>query len=219
MPRPRKWKPMAITQEDVDRSAALITNAVPEDLIELYGNRAEKWKECVAACELLLKKNPRNYIALLYVANILMERKHPIKALEYFNRATEIAPFLYPGWQGKGMCELRLRRLRAAQFSFGRCMETAPGDPFPICCIALVFYLKGSKDLAVKFLDDIVAIGKTNKPEILIHVRAMLEERMGLADEALMHYIESQMMSTEKDADTAFKIHTLASARDAQQES
>jgi tetratricopeptide (TPR) repeat protein len=209
---------MKVTEEDMQANVAKIGH-LPEDVIQLYVDRKTRWKECIAACEEILAQEPEHCAALIYLGNIYMERKQPIKALRYFTRVTEIAPLLHPGWQGKGMCEIHLRRLRAAQFSFGRFMETAPRQPFPVCCIALVFYLKGSKDLAIKFLDDIVATGNVDNPEVLIHIRAILEEKMGLADEALLHYIESQMMSKEKDADTAFKIHTLSSARGEREES
>lgn len=203
---------MTVTKEDVAASIAKI-GYLPPDVIELYVERKTKWKECLAASEEIIAREPEHCAALIYIGNIYQERGQPIKALRYFDRVTAITPLFYPAWQGKGMCELRLKRLRAAQFSFGRLMETAPNHPFPFCGIALVFFLKGSKDLAVTFLDDIVARGKVENPEILIHLRAMFEERMGLTEEALMHYIESQMMSKEKDPDTAFKIHTLAGAR------
>ena len=112
------------------------------------------------------------------------------------------------------MCELILGRMRAARFSFSRLMEFQPTEPFAYSCIALTYFLTGKKDAAVAFLDDILGTGLVTEPALMVRTRAMLEERMGLKDEAFIHYLETFMLLKGNDPGVGLKLRELSEKKE-----
>jgi tetratricopeptide (TPR) repeat protein len=213
MPRPKRWKPLEFTAADIKDNMARF-GTIPPDVIELFANRKKDAKKCLAACKRILEKEPNNSAVLLYMGIIFHEQGKRVTALRYLDRVTELTPLVYPAWRQKGMCQLELRRLRAARFSFGRLMEFTHGSSEAPSFIALTFYLGGKKEIALAFLDQVLETGNIEDPHVLLHLRAKMEEHMGNKNDALIHYIESAMLNkSEEKVTTALKIHELAAEK------
>lgn len=211
MARAKRWKPLRLTSEDIQEGKRRF-GTLPDSVITIFANRAKDPKAAVRACEEVLAREPENGIALLYMGILSFENKKYKKAISYFDQVCAITAFIYPAWEKKAMSELLLGRVRAARFSFGRCMELQPENALSYCGIAMTFFLQDARDSAIEFLDSVAQKRQLKDAETLLYVRALCEEQMGLKKEALLHYIESHMLGGERGSvQTTIKIRELAS--------
>lgn len=201
-----------INEENMEESIRRF-GAPPEELIELFKNRNTKAEECLAECERVLTEQSDLGAVLLYTGILLQERNQHAEALPYFVRVTEMSPLLHPGWQHRGMSEILLKDAIAAQESFMRLGQLLPNKAYPYCLIALAFYAQDKLPAGMYLLDLIAVSDKLDNEEksLLLQIRGMLEENIGDDHAALLHYIESQILSNKRDALTGLKIRELAS--------
>lgn len=189
---------------------------IPKEVIELFTNRKIKADECMKACKEILAREPRNAAIKLYIGIILFEAKQHAEALSYFVDITENVPMIYPAWQYRGMCESQLRNFADSRNSYLQLSILQPKDAYIMCFVALTFFMEDNPETAFYFLEEMLKNDRVEKPDVLVWFRAFLEEHMGNKEDALMHYIESQMMGGSKDEDSrlvSLKIHELASEK------
>ena len=69
--------------------------------------RNTKWKNSITLYEDILKKYPNNFLALNSLGVENMQRNNDDRALMYFNKATNVAPYNYKGFYNKGLWYLK----------------------------------------------------------------------------------------------------------------
>lgn len=84
---------------------------IPIILIAALGSlsfiRNTKWKNSITLYEDILKKYPNNFLALNSLGVENMQRNNDDRALMYFNKATNVAPYNYKGFYNKGLWYLK----------------------------------------------------------------------------------------------------------------
>lgn len=84
---------------------------IPIVLIALLSSvtfmRSSKWKSSIVLYEDIIKKYPDNFLALNSLGVENMMKNNDDKALQYFNHATNVAPFNYKGFYNRGLLYLK----------------------------------------------------------------------------------------------------------------
>lgn len=82
--------------------------------------RNTKWKNSITLYEDILKKYPNNFLALNSLGVENMQRNNDDRALMYFNKATNVAPYNYKGFYNKGLWYLKNNNPKKAIEEFNR---------------------------------------------------------------------------------------------------
>lgn len=184
-------------------------DSVPDEIIDAF--KAEKFDECLSACEKILSQNPTNKIALIYCGIINQERNEDEKALEYFNAVTEAMPNFRYVWQYKGISLLKIKEYDQAKEAFMSAIDLYKADASNWCFLAISAYLKGtddSKEAAFYVLDHCIDMVE-NKSMIPL-AKGILEQDDGRDQDALISYLQSQILAAENEKDvSAEKIGRL----------
>ncbi len=69
--------------------------------------RSDTWKTSIALYEDIIRKYPTNFLALNSLGVEYMMKGNHDKAIEYFNKATSIAPFNYKGFYNRALLHLK----------------------------------------------------------------------------------------------------------------
>src|SRR5690606_25954623 len=95
-------------------------------LLALFGvlsfSRMLAWRSAVHLYEDILRKYPDNFVALNSAGVENMMRNNDSKALEYLDRAVDVAPSNYKGYYNRGLLYLKNSRPREALESFNECL-------------------------------------------------------------------------------------------------
>ncbi len=213
------WQRLEISDEAVAHDLALLKQ-VPPDLVTLYKNQKDDGAEVIQACLLLLKKEPTQATALMFLAQIYMQRQDYVRCLRYARKLTTLTPCFYVGWQLRGMCELRLHKVPQGRNSFLALARLKPTDCFAYACVAISFYIQGKSTMALMLLNLFIDEQPIEDKQFLVWLKAYITEKQGNIDDALIHYIESQLMtpSEKRDWEVGHKIHELTMERRARKE-
>ena len=209
---PMEREPLIVTEEDVADNMKRI-GAVPENVVEMFKNREIQGAVCLAACNDILLRDPDNCTALLYKGIISVEQKEYVVAHDCLVKVTETVPLIHPAWFYRGLSELFLKETEAALDSFMRFTELSNHRAYPFCFIALSYHMQGETETALYVLDEVAKQEKFDGKEkgMILWTRGLLEEDTGDDSAALIHYIESRMMSPELNKEeTAAKIYELS---------
>src|SRR5690606_15240794 len=87
-----------------------------------YG-RIKVWKSAIHLYKDIIKKYPNEFIALNSAGVESMFLNEDLKALEYFDRAVEVAPRNYKGFYNRGLLYLKNGRPKDAILSFNEALD------------------------------------------------------------------------------------------------
>ncbi len=186
-------------------------DSVPDEVIADF--RVERFDECLSACEKILSQNPTNKIALIYTGIISQKRDEDEKALKYFDIVTEAMPNFPHIWEYKGHSLLKIKEYDRAKEAFMRSLDLNKKNASSWCFLALSVYLKGSdeaKEAAYYVLDRAHEI--VDQKGTLSLAKGILEEYDGRPDDALVSYMQSQILAPgEEKSVTAERIYKMLS--------
>lgn len=186
-------------------------DSVPDEVIADF--KEEKFDECFAACEKILTQNPTNKIALIYSGIISQKRDQDDLAVKYFDLVTEAMPNFPHIWEYKGHSLLKIKEYDLAKEAFMRSLDLNKSNAASWCFLALSVYLKGgeeSKEAAYYVLDHVQDMVKDKSALSL--AKGILEEYDGRPDDALVSYMQSQILaSAEEKSVTAERIYNMLS--------
>ena len=86
-------------------------------------NRITKWKSAISLYEDILKNYPNQFIALNSLGVEYMFANNDLEALNYFNKATSIAPKNYKGFYNRGLLFLKMNKPDLAIKSFNQTLQ------------------------------------------------------------------------------------------------
>lgn len=186
-------------------------DSVPDEVIADF--KASRFDQCLSACEKILSQNPTNKIALIYSGIINQERNEDEKAVQYFHAVTEAMPNFRYVWQYKGISQLKLKEYDPAKESFMAAIDLYKSDATNWCFLALSVYMKGTEDgkaAAFYVLDN--CYDMVEQKSMIPLAKGILEEHDGRDQDALISYMQSQILAPEDEKDvTAEKMHKLLS--------
>lgn len=184
-------------------------DSVPDEVVADF--KAERFDECLSACEKILSQNPTNKIALLYSGIINQERNEDEKALAFFNAVTEAMPKFRFAWQYKGMSLLKTKQYDDAKEAFMAAIDLYRPDAANWCFLALSVYMKGTEDgkaAAFYVLDN--CYDMVEQKSMIPLAKGILEEHDGRDFDALISFMQSQILAPESEKDvSAEKIGKL----------
>lgn len=184
-------------------------DSVPDEVIADF--KVEKFDECFDACAKILSQNPTNKIALIYSGIISQKRDQDELAVKYFNLVTEAMPNFPHIWEYKGHSLLKIKEYDLAKEAFMRSLDLNKGNAAAWCFLALSVYLKGgeeSKEAAYYVLGHVHDMVKDKSALSL--AKGILEEYDGRPDDALVSYMQSQILaSAEEKSVTAERIYNM----------
>jgi protein O-mannosyl-transferase len=135
---------------------------IPILLIAVLGTlsflRNTKWKSSITLYEDIIKKYPDNFLALNSLGVENMMRNNDDRALMYFNKATNVAPYNYKGFYNRGLLYLKNNNLKPAIEEFDKVLVMYQ---YPKAYVArasayysLMDYAKARKDAANALIKD-----------------------------------------------------------------
>ncbi len=186
-------------------------DSVADEVISDF--KAEKFDECLDACKKILLLNPTNKIALIYGGIISQKRDRDREALKYFDTVLESMPNFRHVWEYKGHSLLKIKEYDQAKESFMRSLDLNKNNAASWCFLALSVYLKGSeeaKEAAYYALDK--AQEMVDEKGTLVLAKGILEEYDGRPDDALVSYMQSQILASDEEKSvTAERIYNMLS--------
>jgi predicted Zn-dependent protease len=184
-------------------------DSVPDEVINDF--KVEKFDECLNACEKILSQNPTNKIALIYSGIISQKRDEDEKALKYFDEVLSLMPNFRYVWEYKGHSLLKIKEYDQAKQAFMRSLDLYKNNAAGWCFLALSVYLKGnedSKEAAYYVLDSVHDM--VDDKSALSLAKGILEEYDGRPDDALISYMQSQILAPGEEKEvTAERMYNL----------
>lgn len=184
-------------------------DSVPGEVINDF--KVEKFDECFSACEKILSQNPTNKIALIYSGIISQKRDEDDIALKYFDEVLTLMPNFRYVWEYKGHSLLKIKEYDQAKQAFMRSLDLYKNNAAGWCFLALSIYLKGnedSKEAAYYVLDSVHDM--VDDKSALSLAKGILEEYDGRPDDALISYMQSQILAPgEEKGVTAERMYNL----------
>lgn len=177
-------------------------DSVPDEVINDF--KVEKFDECFSACEKILSQNPTNKIALIYSGIISQKRDEDERALRYFDEVLSLMPNFRYVWEYRGHSLLKLKEYDQAKQSFMRSLDLYRNNAGGWCFLALSVYLKGnedSKEAAYYVLDSVHDM--VDDKSVLSLAKGILEEYDGRPDDALISYMQSQILAPGEEKDVS----------------
>lgn len=200
------------TQEAFDAQIKLL-HTMPHSVVSLFVNRATDPRACIAACDAILTEQPNCCMAYLYKGIVAEEAHDYAEALKNFTKVTEFVPLMWFGWQSRGRMELWHHDTIAARRSFTYAQRFGRTDGYTACLFAVTFYLEGNVAQTFEIVDTLIRDNVVDDPEYLVWFKGHIHEREGNTEEALLNYIEYQLMLNGNDdgkkAEIALKIFEL----------
>lgn len=169
----------------------------PEDhefdqvLTDLY--TAKQYTECVVACKEKLKEKPLNLQALLYMADISLEKHELDDCIHYCDtiiRGVDERIFYVWCWRGQALC-LQTKYDEAVD-SFEQSLKYNPAHSDTWSFLALTLFVQDKKAVAIQMLDMVEEKIAELKGCFTI-ARGYIERADGNRDEALMQFIQGSM--------------------------
>jgi tetratricopeptide (TPR) repeat protein len=182
-----KVQKITITLEEVEKDF----EKIPGNIKKLFIER--KHDLYLVECEKHIKSNPESKSIYIFKGIILEEKERYKEALKCLNIALENYPDFYILYKNKGHCYIYLKRYALARDSYREFLSFNNKDAEAWCYMSLCFYLLGKKDVALGLLDH--ALGETENKSIVSLLKGMLYENEEMDDDALISYVESQMLS------------------------
>jgi tetratricopeptide (TPR) repeat protein len=171
---------------------------LPDDLIENY--KKKEYEICVKKCNKILKHNPNNGMAYFYLGTIAENDKNYEDAVRYFRKVAEIEPRFYIVWDHLGQNYIELKKYKEALDAYQEIIGLVPHNANFWCSYALAAQELGDNCLALEALK----LGKTkvnDKGQSLMSFSiGVLEELAGNKDEALIHYVQSQIRAIDDES-------------------
>jgi predicted Zn-dependent protease len=184
-------------------------DSVPDEVINDF--KAEKFDECFNACGKILSQNPTNKIALIYCGIISQKKDEDEIALKYFDEVLSLMPNFRYVWEYKGHSLLKIKEYDQAKQSFMRSLDLYKNNAAGWCFLALSVYLKGnedSKEAAYYVLDSVHDM--VDDKSALSLAKGILEEYDGRPDDALISYMQSQILAPGEEKEvTAERMYNL----------
>ena len=163
---------------------------VDERLKELYS--LKEYDQCLEACKEKLTENPLNLQALIYSADIHHKQKDFEACIHYCDTIIRgVDDQISFAWLWRAQSQSALKQYEDAQESYDKAVMYDPTDIETWSFLALNFYMKGEKDIAMVLLDKIEK--KLEQPGAFAMVRGHIERADGNKDDAFMHFLEGEM--------------------------
>jgi len=124
-------------------------------------NRITKWQSAISLYEDILKNYPNQFIALNSLGVEYMFANNNLKALDYFNKATSIAPNNYKGFYNRGLLFLKMNKPDLAIKSFNQSLQLY-NYPKALIGRASAYYALNDLSKAINDANLVLSIEKSN---------------------------------------------------------
>jgi len=170
---------------------------LPEDLVENFKNK--EYDICKEKCGVILASDPNHGFAIFYIGRIAELEEDFETALIHYKRITEIEPRSFFVWRLMGEIYTRLEKHVEAYEAFTELISLIPHQASSWCMASISAQEMGDHKLAVGILK--MAQGKVDKEEqsIISVALGALHEIAGNKDEALVNYLNAQMVATDEE--------------------
>lgn len=164
---------------------------VPKNLAEAFSKRKlEIFEKEFIKCK---KLNPENKSVYMYKGIILEEQKQYEEAIKCFEIFFEQYPDFFPALKFKGSCYLSLEKYESARELCKEYLRFQIDDVEAWCYVIVSFYMEGKREVAMGLLD--YALLEVTNTSGLSLLKGMLYEKQDMKSDALMSYINSQILS------------------------
>ncbi|PBQ31414.1 hypothetical protein CNR22_06435 [Sphingobacteriaceae bacterium] len=163
--------------------------------------RTAVWKSSIVLFEDILKKYPDQFIALNSAGVESMFLNEDIKALEYFNKATSVAPRNYKGFYNRGLLLLKNNKPEQAIKSFNQTLDLYEYTK-AYTGRAAAYYMLGDIPKAMNDANRALENDKTNAKAHFILANCYND--MNRLDEAMQEYNKAIALNKDE-ADFYFK--------------
>ena len=171
-------------------SIDLNDHPIDEKLLKLFS--AEEYDLCINRCRLILTEDRLHLQALLYMAQISLEKRDYNDCLQYCDTVLqEVEEHLVYVWYWRGQALCLLRKYDDGIDSFKRALWYNPENIHAWSQIAVTLFQQGKKDFAMLFLDTVEE--KHNLIGKFSMARGFIERAGGNTDEAFIHFLQGGM--------------------------
>ncbi len=212
-----KWKLPTFTREMIEADLKKL-GAPPPHILKLFANRNDDAEACRLACVAHLETDPENNVVRIYLAELAQTRNDHLEVLFYARPVTESLPTMYPAWKLRGIAELNLHDGEAATRSLMTYCTINRTDSQGLCFLALAYAQRGVPKAGILLVDEMLQEERFANSTDLLLIRAMLKEKVGETDAALLDYAAVQIASDELKDFSARKMHSLMFMRDSKDE-
>ena len=144
---------VAGTEQGSAEAAAAVREGLETEALANLAAKAFSKGRYTAAEQLyrtLYDSNPDHVAGLVNLGTILLYRNKCEEAIEYFNRASRLAPDLAISYYLAGICHYRLDDMEPACVLFARTVELDPGNAEAFFYLANIEAINGEYELALK---------------------------------------------------------------------
>ncbi len=124
-------------------------------------NRTIKWKNAISLYDDILKNYPNQFIALNSLGVEYMFANNDLEALNYFNKATTVAPKNYKGFYNRGLLFLKMNKPDLAIKSFNQSLQLYNYSK-ALVARASAYYTLNDLSKAINDANLVISIEKNN---------------------------------------------------------
>lgn len=181
----------------------------PQDVIDDF--KEKRFNDCFRKCLHIIKTEPENCSALLYLGSISHERKEYKTAIRYFKKITQIIPIFFYPWNCMGESYVELGQYEDAYNAYLEVVRLNPKQAHASCMCALMAYKQDRTELALGILDLVFEHVKPEQRSMVTFCKGRLEEDLGNEDDALISYVKclTDAKSEEDKEDAGRRIYGM----------
>jgi len=170
---------------------------LPEDLVENFKNK--EYDICKEKRGVILASDPNHGFAIFYIGRIAELEDDFETALMHYKRITEIEPRSFFVWSLMGEIYTKLGNHKEAYEAFAELIGLIPQKATPWCMASISAKEMGDHELAVGILKMAQEKVEKDGQSIISVALGTLYEIAGNKDEALVHYLNGQMVATDEE--------------------
>jgi len=161
-----------------------------KSLVKLFSS--EKYDECFEGCKKKLIKDPLDLQALLYMANISLDRRKLDDCIHYCDTIIQgVDERIYYVWSCRGQALCLQKKYKESEESYMQAIQYNRTSTEIWSYMALTIFMQDRKDSAMSLLD--IVEEKLECHNKFTMVRGFIERADGNIDDALIHFIEGGM--------------------------
>lgn len=178
---------------------------IPQQTRDFFTNKEDEL--CLTLCEQFIKQYPNNQSILIYKGICLQRQELFREAIKCFNTVIRLYPDFYIVLRFKAECYFKLKEYPLARNVYKEVLRYSTDNAEDWCYSAICFFLEDRKSFAIALLDyaQTVVSDKSTIPLI----KGIMYEHEGQIDDALVSYMESQILSSKDKKVAGEKIYNL----------
>jgi Flp pilus assembly protein TadD len=160
-------------------------------------------------CDKVLEREPHNFSALSYKADVLVKRKQWVESVKYFQYLLEFAPDDIYLLNNLGFSLTYANRLPEAKASYQKAIDLAQDFPYAWDNLGYIYYLENNYDEALKLINHSIALDASNswafKNRALVY---LAQHKSEAARQDLLHAAQlGYAVEYDNDVDELLQTH------------